>query len=489
MNTSTATSARDLFFRLADRLQIDACLQAIEQDGKSVILHSVSPGLLDHYSQILVQRLRQRLPQTPTEIFFPTHTEALIERFNALLENVSIDDATHSANPQPPQKLWVVHDASALPEHELKLLTRLLQHLPGARVSALLILNGQAQALRNLDPQGRRLLRWEIEPPTPEQIEQTVQEARQMGREFAALELISRLQAPQPVADKSSTAGPAAPVLQQLTAIPTGSPATPAAAASSSGTSSASTEHPAPSSRRGLKASLIAGLLLLSVGVAAWLHPETLSALTATVSSQSATPAPTAAAQEPASSPLSSPVSDSAPATSASEASATPTGAAPDGSASPTASSASNPASATASTSATVETVQAVATTPAAPTAAPAISTSDTVTELPDLAVRGLSWVRQQDKEVWFLEHSRHTSVQAARKHIASSPLLANARMVPAGRSDDDIAHFLVITGPFRSQERARNFAARHELKTATVHSREALLALTPSTGTAKRRP
>ena len=200
MNPSSSSSspAKDLFFRLADRLQIDACLEAIEQDGKSVILHSVNPGLLDHYSQILVQRLRKRLPETPTEIFFPTHTEALIARFNDLLEDVSVDAATQNTGPQAPQKLWIVHDASALPEHELKLLLRLLQHLPGARVSAVLVLNGQAGSLRNLDPQGRRLMRWEIEPPTQAQIDQTVEEARQQGREFAALELIARIQTAPP---------------------------------------------------------------------------------------------------------------------------------------------------------------------------------------------------------------------------------------------------------------------------------------------------
>ena len=150
MNPSPSPSAppKDLFFRLADRLQIDACLEAIEQEGKSVILHGISPGLLDHYSQILVQRLRKRLPDTPTEIFFPTHTEALIARFNDLLEDVSVDAATQNQGSQAPQKLWIVHDASALPEHELKLLLRLLQHLPGARVSAVLVLNGQAAGVK-----------------------------------------------------------------------------------------------------------------------------------------------------------------------------------------------------------------------------------------------------------------------------------------------------------------------------------------------------
>ena len=455
--TSTATPPRDLFFRLADRLQIDACLQAIEQDGKSVILHSVSPGLLDHYSQILVQRLRQRMPQTPTEIFFPTHTEALIERFNGLLENVSIDDATQTGEPRPPQKLWVVHDASALPEHELKLLIRLLQHLPGARVSAVLILNGQATALRNLDPQGRRLLRWEIEPPSPEQIEQTVQEARQMGREFAALELIARLQPAQATAGSlPQTPAPASPRVEKSTGTP--APITPDAASVPEAASKQANQGP----RWGMAAAIITGLLMLSVGTAVWLHPDTFKSLLTPSKTASASPETSPAVPE-----ASSPALDASTA-------------APQEASAP-------------QESASAPSVQSPAQEPAPQASAPAAavsSTSNWITELPDVALRGQQWLRQLDKEVWVVEHGRHASVQGARKQMASDVLLTNARIVPVGRADTDAAQFLVITGPFRSQERARTFITRHELgRSASIISREALLEQTPTAAPTRRRP
>jgi hypothetical protein len=479
MNSSSPSSAapnRDLFVRLADRLQLDACLQAIELEGKSVLLHGSSPGLLDHYSQILVQRLRQRLPQVATEIFFPPHTDALIARFNDMLEHVSIDDATQSPGPMAPQKLWIVHDASALPEHELKLLARLLQHLPGARLSAVMVLNGPDQALRNVDPQGRRLLRWDIEPPSADQIEHMVEEARQQGREFAALELVARLTPLSPPAGASRAPAPQA-----------GPPAA-AAASASSASSTAPSKAAAPAEaaparsgpRLWLRTLLIlAFLLLVSVGVALWLHPQALQTWRDTAAS-AAHPEPTAsqAAPTPADTEASGPIE------AASEAASTPTSA-PVAAASAPVAAASVPASSAPLPSAAPAAVSAAASAPAPASAAssPApTANSRVVTELPDIAVRGAQWLRQLDKDTWVIEHGRHGSALLARKQINADKLLVNARVIPVARGANETAEFLVVTGPFRTQERARNFIARQELgRATTVHTRKELLDLMPA--------
>ena len=470
--TTPATPNRDLFFRLADRLQLDACVQAVAEEGKSVILHSVNAGMLDHYGQLLVQRLRQRLPQTPTEVFFPTHTEALIQTFNAMLEDVSVDDATQAGGPSAPSKLWVVHDASALPDHELKLMARLLQHLPGARVSAVLMLHGQAEVLRNLDPQGRRLMRWDIEPPTQEQIDQLVQEARQQGREFATLELVARLGAPAPTPAAAANTPPAAKPGAAAPAAPTGTEATAPTAAKAS-------------RMRRLAPALAAaaGLLLLSVGVAAWLHPDAVRQLMPKDKPATAA-APISAASE---APPAAPADASAPSAPAAEASAStgPASEAPVSAAPVAPATVAVPAvpTTTGTPAATVATSSPAKT----PEPAPAPS-KNWVTELPEPAQRGLSWLRQLDKDTWVIEHGRHPSIQAARKQLGGDKLLTNARIVPVVRQGQDTAEFLLVTGPFRSQDRARNFSARNELPPSTkVHATNTLLAMTPSGNEAAR--
>jgi hypothetical protein len=395
--------ARDLFFRVADRLQLESCLHLVAQDGKSVVLQSASTGLLEHYGQMLVQRLRQRLPETHTEIFFPTHTDALIARFNEVLEHLSVDAATQPAQALPPEKLWIVHDANALPEHELKLLLRLLQQFPGARISAVLMLSGWPAALRNVDPQGRRIARWDIEPPAQEQLEQFMAQAREQGREAAALELVSRVHVSAARGAPAAPTSAAAQAPSAAAARPQSAP--PAASTPASPPSSGLMGRLGPG--RALLASwgqklpwqrlrqqwrwVLGGLALLafSLAVALWLRPS---------------------APRPA-----------APATPAAQ----------------------TPAAAKAESS-------------QAPTAKPAL----VETELPDIAQQGLAWLRVLGPGVFLVDHGLFGTAQEAQKKITNGRLYG-ARIVPAFSGKAETAEFMVITGPYPNEERARAFIQR----------------------------
>ena len=101
----------------------------------------------------------------------------------------------------------------------------------------------------------------------------------------------------------------------------------------------------------------------------------------------------------------------------------------------------------------------------AAPTAArlPATTPADTSAELPDVALRGVRWLAQQSPEFYVLEHGVFQTAAHAQSLIKTRAELANARVImrknaaPGGR-------FLVITGPFRSQDRAQNYKVRENL-------------------------
>lgn len=385
---------RDLFFRVADRLQLESCLHLVAQEGKSVVMQSPSAGLLEHYGQMLVQRLRQRLPGTATEIFFPTHTDALIARFNEVLEHLSVDAATQPAQALPPEKLWIVHDANALPEHELKLLLRLLQQFPGARISAVLMLSGWPAALRNVDPQGRRIARWDIEPPAQEQLEQFMAQAREQGREAAALELVSRVR----------VGGARAPEAAPLHTATPHAPAAPAAPAQASQTAPPAARSPTKNLLALIASSrartwqrlreqwrwVLGGLALLafSLAVALWLQPSTPR--------QSAT--------------------------------ATPAG---------------------------KPTPEATAEPDKNPTKAALVET-----ELPDIAQQGLAWLRVLGPGVFLVDHGLFRTTQEAQKKITNGRLYG-ARIVPAFSAKAETAEFMVITGPYPNEERARAFIQR----------------------------
>jgi hypothetical protein len=191
--TSTASNADDFVFRTADRMRIDGCTNAIAREGLSLSLQCEHEALLDHYSSLLLKRLRQQAPEHHIEVYFPTNTDALLARFNDALARQSVQEATRTPNGVSPAQIWVVHDAQALPDAEIQLLARLIQNFPGANIRAILLMKGPADGLNNLSAFGRKILRWEIEAPNAEQAQATLDSARADGRQQPVQQLLRRI--------------------------------------------------------------------------------------------------------------------------------------------------------------------------------------------------------------------------------------------------------------------------------------------------------
>jgi hypothetical protein len=117
------------------------------------------------------------------------------------------------------------------------------------------------------------------------------------------------------------------------------------------------------------------------------------------------------------------------------------------------------------------------------PASAPANNNPD----IPDVALRGVRWLAQQSPEFFVLEHGAFQTAAQAQSLIRTRDELANARVlmrksaVPGGR-------FLVITGPFRSQERAQNYKVRENLP-PQIQVRRVSDVLQESVGAAPSRP
>jgi cell division septation protein DedD len=111
---------------------------------------------------------------------------------------------------------------------------------------------------------------------------------------------------------------------------------------------------------------------------------------------------------------------------------------------------------------------QATAAVPAAAPAEPAAQTpasapADPSAEVPDVALRGVRWLAQQSPEFYVLEHGSFKTAAQAQSLIKTRTELANARVLMLKTAAAG-GRFLVITGPFRSQERAHNFQVRENL-------------------------
>lgn len=479
-NSSDASSKQDFFFRVADRLRMESCAHSLTAEGKSLMLYCPSSSLLSHYGGQLISRLRELAPRTSIEIFFPSNSEALVTRFNEVLANLSIDKATQSPTSGMPDKIWVVHDANALTENELQLLTRLLQHFPGANVCAVLMLSGKTHPMPSLDTQNRRIVRWDMEVPTLEQAQQTLQQAPTEEQRQGIQLLIEKMQlaAPPALSDLRVEIDPDVRHWEDD-----------------------EDEHSGAKRKSGFwKWTLgLVLMLCLSVGVTAWLQPQAFSNLATQAvelvfpprkapraETPEPAPAPAAPASEPpavaaetpaASAPSSAPApapattaaSETTPTTASAATTATPSPATATGNAAKTAAAPSSSATAT-------NPAPAAPAAPASPAAAAAaaakpeavVKEAEIVTELPDIAVKGQQWLAGLPKDTFVVVHAAYTTSGAAQKLIKNQSWLNQARIVPFYKSPKDPAEFLVVTGPFRTEERAKGYITRLEIPAST---------------------
>ena len=201
--------AEGIFLRTADRRRFDYVLRGVREESLSLSLSSDNDGLLDHYGRLLINKLRKS-DGLQIEVFLPQNTEALLDRFNQILADISIDEARNAQTSQAPRRVLLAHDAKAISERDMQLMSRLVQDFPGAHVSVVLLVDkiGTQMHEKNLEKFGQRLMRWPLETPSREEGETLLEMARAAGYEVEVKKVLATTGYSKPV--KPAAAVPAA---------------------------------------------------------------------------------------------------------------------------------------------------------------------------------------------------------------------------------------------------------------------------------------
>jgi len=186
----------DFVFRSADRMRIAGCANAVAREGLSLALFCEHEALLDHYLNLMLAQLRQQAPEHSIEVYFPANTDSLLARFNEVLAQQSVQQATQASTAAEGAQIWIVHDAHTLPESEVQLLARLIQNFPGANIRAILLMSGAKRQNITLSSFGRKLLRWDIEAPNSEQVQAALELASSEGRSGPLIQMLKRMDHP-----------------------------------------------------------------------------------------------------------------------------------------------------------------------------------------------------------------------------------------------------------------------------------------------------
>jgi hypothetical protein len=483
-----AAGMAPVYFRHADRLRLEGCVAGLLRDGRSLALSSNREAALDHYSRLLFARLRESSPTSQLEVYFPADTAAMLARFNEVLATQSVEQAMKLSGQESAARIMVVHDAGSLADHEVQLLARLVQNFPGANIRIVLLLGTSARSRKIFESFDRRMLRWDIEAPTPDQAEAMLAQGREDGCEGAVKALLQKMQAPEP--GEPIQADPAGIDPLGFDAGVTRAPAGTEVFTFSGGADAKKKAKPAQDKVRTKRGRgdyvrwlmAISFLAALSVGTTAWLHPDvfTLDRLqlaqdwarskllsappAATVVAVPATPAEAVPAASPAQEavPAAVPAASTAPAdaapTAATTASTTapvpaepasvPATAAPAAVSSPAATVAPKPANA----AATAQPAK-----PAAALPAKAAVASEAI-EAPAEAMAAQAWLKPMPAGTYVVQHAAMPTYEAAQQWQKSQAALSAARIVAVYRPNQKMAYFVVVSGPFATRELAFNF-------------------------------
>lgn len=450
------------FFQILDRIRYEAALNALTREGKSLALISPVQALAEHYKLCLLERLKRDLPVCEIKPFFPDDADAIVEKFNQVVADMPMAQALSPGHGTQGLKIWVVHDAGALPSSEALLLLQLLEKFPGAQVRAMLVYGGTQISPEGLESREKSVLRWVVERPSLEQIKECLAQEQDPERNDQLRDLIQRMAPPGsvPVKDK-----------RQLAASGEGAPPPSDTAASSK-------------KRRGLSrllglSALLVTLLAFSVLVAIWLNPQVVDDIPAywggtqvaspkaDSDSQAPKPAdpnnllahplvkkmkelwlgkPVASQAEPEVAQGKAPEAAPVPAAGDAAAVATPPSADPaPGNSSPEKSEPGNSAPSQVAS-------------PGSEPAPKDKAANALLTELPDGAEQGERWAKGLEAGSWVIQHSISLTYAQAVEVQKKFSDLSDARIVPQFVAAEKQARFALISGPYGNRNQANEF-------------------------------
>ena len=414
----------DFFFDPDDRMQLDGCITALTRDGLSVAVTASHAAALEHYGALLIAKLRKLTPTSKVEVYFPASPDDLLARFNQALAHQSLAQAMQERKNILATQFWVLNNAAALPEHELQLLANLVQNFPGANIRLIVFLDTSRKPNNALESFGKNILRWNIELPDEERKELLVSQAKGSAQLKAIRIFLNRLSA------SDTQRSVQAPVKKKF-----GNPF--------------KSKSMAKPSRGGAWlpwAGGIVGLLAMSVGMVAWLYPQSFQWGVAKI--------------EPAEQ-----VIPEKKTTTAKGKTIEPLKAGKDAEAKPDA--AKEPAKELANAAA------------------------DLLDELPNEAAAGQAWVKQLPKGAYLVRHWGLPVFKNVQSYQQANPKLADAHIVATYKPGERLAQFVLVTGPYKTRAEAIEMTrqAQTPRMSYAVTADTLTERLTPRTNTAADKP
>ena len=483
----------DIFQSPGDRLRFEILLKSLTEGSINLAVLSQHDLVLDFYGNLFEERLRAAGEQN-IEFCTSTSSEQLVQTFNDILSELTLNQATEKDKKLAPRRFLVFRDSILMQEFELQLLARLVNGFPAGNISVILLINSAGNYRKKLEAFGKNLLQWEVEtkagepkrvlsdwvaetpepapapasepplvpPMSPEASEEALKQLNMPKKTSWRIPGFGKKNQPQPA--PASSAGPSVPVpappstpikpqeAAPIAAFDAQTPREPVLGAPVLGvpsTPTAITPQQSPDADVFKKSAgnprwgLVLLVFFMSLAVFGFMYKDVLLEEAELFKKYLLRGTPSAPAQAPA----------PAPAASAPE---------------PVASSLAPVASETASATLDTQATPASGIVVAAPVASEPVVVAPTNKEIPKKEaqtnppasdkVSDADWVNQLPEEGFVLQLAAFDAEDEMQTFKRSHPAYASARVMQVRKKDTNKRYFILLAGPFETKPEADRF-------------------------------
>ena len=152
----------DMYQTPGDRLRFEILLKSLTEGSLNLAVLSDHDQVLDFYGTLFEERLRAK-GETQIEFCASTSSEQLVQKFNEILSELTLNQALEKEAKYAPRRYLVFRDSILMQDFELQLLARLVNGFPAGNISVILLLKRSGSFRNKLDAFGKNLLQWEVE--------------------------------------------------------------------------------------------------------------------------------------------------------------------------------------------------------------------------------------------------------------------------------------------------------------------------------------
>jgi len=152
----------DIYQSPGDRLRFEILLKSLTEGSINLAVLSDHDMVLDYYGSLFEERLRAK-GESHIEWCSSTNSERLVQKFNEILSEITLDQALEKDKKHAPRRFLVFRDSILMQDFELQLLARLVNGFPAGNISVILLINSAGNYQGKLEAFGKNLLKWEVE--------------------------------------------------------------------------------------------------------------------------------------------------------------------------------------------------------------------------------------------------------------------------------------------------------------------------------------